>query len=217
MKTASKYVICYDFESGGLPSKEKPAFLAIPLVESSMVVVDMESLEICEEKSHMFEYGYKEGLEYQSQAEAVHGISKAIQDANGIPLKTIYKEVCEIFKKYKNPRQGITLVGHNACQFDFPFFKNFFEYMGGNIYDHVKFQLDTMQIAHMAALEQTDYKLHTCCAAHNIDLVNAHRALDDTRATAQLFIEFVKRLRGEGLSITEIKEETVRYREKFQI
>lgn len=217
MKTASKFVICYDHETGGLPSKVKLPFLNIPLVETAMVVVDMETLEICEEVNFMYQYNYKEDLEYSPQAEEVHGISKQIQDANGLPLKEIYKAQVDLFKKYKNPRQGVTLAGHNATGFDFPFSKNFFEYMGGNIEDHVKYQIDTMQFAHMAALEQTDYKLGTCCNEYNIDLVNAHRGLDDTRATAQLFIEFVKRLRGVGLSANNTAEKTIRYRETFQL
>ena len=46
MKTSSKYVIIFDLETGGLCSKDKLAFYDVPIVESAMVVVDMEKLEI---------------------------------------------------------------------------------------------------------------------------------------------------------------------------
>lgn len=215
MKTASKYVIIFDVESGGLPGKENRPFYEIALIEGTFCVIDMESLEIIEELDIMLPDEYKEGLIYQEQAEMVHGITKAIRQANGKPLKECYKSVLDLYKKYKNPRQGITMVAHNY-NFDKPFLENFFEYMGGNLSDHVKYWLDTMQFAHMAALEQVDYKLHTCCGIHNIDLVDAHRSSADTRATAKLFIEFVKRLRGEGLSAAAQVEKKIRYREKFQ-
>ena len=39
-------MIVYDFETGGLPSKEKQAFLDVPLVEMAMSCIDMKKLEI---------------------------------------------------------------------------------------------------------------------------------------------------------------------------
>lgn len=215
MKTASKYVIVFDTESGGLPSKENRAFYEIALVEGTFCVVDMESLEIIDELDIMLQDEYKEGLIYQAQAEEVHKITKAIRQANGKPLKVCFKEITDLFKKYKNPRQGITLVAHNH-NFDRPFLENFFEYMKDDLSAYVKYWLDTMQFAHMAALEQVDYKLGTCCSNYDIDLVEAHRSNADTRATAQLFIEFVKKLRGTG-TVAAATEKVVRYRDTFQI
>lgn len=216
MKTASKFVIVFDTETGSLPSKENRAFYEVALIEATFCVVDMEKLEICEELDVMLPDEYKEGLIYSPQAEEVHGITKAIRQANGKPLKDCYKSILELYKKYKNPRQGITMVAHNH-NFDKPFLENFFEFMGGNLEEYVKYWLDTMQFSHMAALEQSDYKLTTCCSEYGIDLIDAHRSSTDTRATAQLFIEFVKRLRGVGLSANNTAEKIVRYRETFQL
>lgn len=216
MKSSFKYAIVYDFETGGLPSKEKLPFYNIPLVEVAAVVVDMTTLTVCEEVSMIFPYGYKEDLEYQPQATEVHGITKEIQEAKSIPLKEIHKTLVKMFSKYKNPRQGCTLVGHNIVGFDNPFFRNFFESMDDDIDKYVKFYWDTMNIAHAAALEQENYQLGTCCHIEGIELVDAHRALEDVKANASLFIKYIKRLRGEGLERTEKKAE-VRYREKFQL
>ena len=223
MKTSSEYIIFFDFETGGLPNKNARAFYEVPLVETAMVVVDMEKLEICEECSMIFESDYKEDLlPVSAEALAVHGITKEIQESKGVPLKEIYKKWLDLFKKYKNPRQMCTIAGHNAVGFDTPFLKNFFEYMGDSIDNYVKYYLDTMQIAHMAALEQQDYKLHTCCELFNIDIVNAHRALDDTKANALLGIEYIKLLRGINVSSSitnSTSQETgfTRFREKFQL
>lgn len=217
MKTSAKYIIVSDFETSGLCNKEKPAFDTIAAVEMAIVVIDLEKLSIVEEKSLMFERDYKEGLIYTEEAQAVHGITAEMQKENGLPLKTIYKELCSLFKKYKNPRQLCTIAGHNYVGYDFAFLKNFFKYMGDDIDNYVKFVLDTMLFAHMSALEQENYQLGTCCQLNGIDLVNAHRALDDTKANALLMLEYVKKLRGEGGSSEVKTEKKTRFRETFAI
>lgn len=215
MKSSSKYIIAVDTETSGLPSKENKPFYNIALIEATFCVIDMETLTICEEVDIMLENNYKEGLIYQSQAEEVHGITESIRIAKGKPLKDCLNVILGLFKKYKNPRQGITLVAHNY-QFDKPFIQNFFEYMEKDLDEYVKYWHDTMQWAHMALPESTDYKLNTCCSNFGIDLVDAHRSSSDTRATANLFIEYVKRLRGEGIA-TKQETNRPRYRESFQL
>ena len=216
MKTSSNFVIVYDFETGGLPSKEKQAFLDVPLVEMAMSCIDMKKLEIIDRVEMIFPYNYKEGLAgYSEEATAVHGITREVQEENAVPLKEIYSTCKKWFVKYKNPRQMCTLAGHNIVGFDNPFLRNFFSYMKDDIDNYVKYYIDTMQFAHMASLEQMDYKLGTCCQAAGIDLVEAHRAQHDVDANAMLFISYVKKLRGEGMEMVQKKER--RYREDFQL
>lgn len=216
MKTSSNYIIVYDFETGNLSNSKCIAFENAPLVEIAMVCIDMQTLQLIDEIDLIFPYGYKEDLVYSEQALETHGITKEIQDENFTPLKDIYKTCKQWFTKYKNPRQMCTLAGHNIVGFDNPFLRNFFNYMGDDIDKYVKYYIDTMQLAHMSALEQMDYKLGTCCQLAGIDLVDAHRALNDTKANAQLMISYIKKLRGEGQqSIQEKKEQ--RYRESFQL
>ena len=216
MKTSCNYILVYDFETGNLCNSKCIAFENAPCVEIAMVCIDMKTLEIVDELDRIFPYNYKEDLIYSEQATAVHGITEQMQEELATPLKDIYKELKTWFTKYKNPRQLCTLAGHNIVGFDNPFMKNFFAYMKDDIDNYVKYYIDTMQIAHMAALEQMNYQLGTCCQLAGIDLVDAHRALNDTKANAQLFISYVKKLRGEGQqSNVEKKEE--RYRESFQL
>ena len=49
-------MIVYDFETGGLPSKEKQAFLDVPLVEMAMSCIDMKKLEIIDRVEMIFPY-----------------------------------------------------------------------------------------------------------------------------------------------------------------
>lgn len=101
MKSSSKYLICYDCETGSIPSKDKPAFDTIALIEIAFVVIDMEKLEICEEVSMILPHDYKEGLVYSAEAEAIHGITESIQNEKAISLKEAYKKCLEIFKGTK--------------------------------------------------------------------------------------------------------------------
>ena len=107
--------------------------------------------------------------------------------------------------------------GHNFDGFDFDFFKNLFEFAGDDIEKYVKWREDTLRYAYYANLEQSDYKLVTCCNEFGIDLVGAHRALNDTRATAKLFIEFIKRLRSVGSANTPGSKESFRSSFRYQI
>lgn len=217
MKSSSKYIICYDCETSGISSKEKPAFDTIALIEVAFVVINMETLSICEEVSYIFPRDYKEGLIYSKEAEEIHGITEEIQKEKSVPLKEIYKECVKLFKKYKNPRQLCSLCGHNIVGFDNAFLKNFFAFMGDDIDNYVKFSLDTMQMAHMAYPESEDYKLHTICDKEGVDLVNAHRAADDTYANALLMISFIKKLRGEETEGQGNSYAKNPFREKFAL
>lgn len=216
MQTAQKYVIFFDIESGGIPSKDKLAFYGIPLIEISFVVVDMLKLEIVDKVEITFPYMYFDNLEYSMQAQEVHGITPEMQKSKAVTLKEAHKQIKDLFAEYKNPRLKCTLCGHNSVGFDTPFLKNFFEHMNDNLDNYVLFNVDTMMLAQWAALEQENYKLGTCTNLYGIELVDAHRASTDTEATAKLGIEFIKKLRGEGASVSEGGKK-IRYRESFQI
>ena len=84
MQTAQKYVIFFDIESGGIPSKDKLAFYDIPLIEISFVVVDMLKLEIVDKVEITFPYMYFDNLEYSMQAQEVHGITPEMQKSKAV-------------------------------------------------------------------------------------------------------------------------------------
>lgn len=220
MKTSCNYILVYDFETGNLCNSKCIAFENAPCVEIAMVCIDMKTLEIVDELDRIFPYNYKEDLIYSEQATAVHGITEQMQEELTTPLKDIYKELKTWFTKYKNPRQLCTLAGHNiggqsTNGFDNPFLRNFFTYMNDDIDKYVKYYIDTMHWAHISSLEQENYQLGTCCQLAGIDLVDAHRALNDTKANAHYLISCIKKLRGEGQIIQKVEQK--RYRDSFQL
>jgi DNA polymerase III alpha subunit (gram-positive type) len=65
-----------------------------------------------------------------------------------------------------------------------------------------------------------DYKLGTCCQKAGVELVNAHRAMADVEATADLFRYLVNCLRSNTQSVSEVVDQKVeenRFRSTFEI
>lgn len=224
MNTTVKYVCVADTETGGLPSKggkgkpEKKAFYDVALVEVALVVVDCINLKIVDEYNEIIS-PYKEDCEYSPGAESVHGLSKKYLEENGLDVKEVYKGVKSFMKTYANPKIGTILAGHNFQLFDVPFFEGLFNFHGDNLWDYVKFIEDTMKLGWYRAIEQENYKLGTCCTKEGVELVDAHRALTDTRANAKLFMKYIELLRGNGggqvQKSTSLKPS--RFRETFQL
>ena len=223
MNSTIRYVIVADTETGGLPSKggkgkpEKKAFSDIALCEIALVAVDLWEMKIVEEYDTIIA-PYAPGLEYSAGAEAVHGLSVPHLTANGVDVKEAYTATKDFLKRYTNKKIGAILAGHNFQLFDIPFFEGLFEFNNDNLWDYVKFVEDTMKMAWYRSVEQENYKLGTCCRLAGVELVDAHRALQDTRANALLFIKYIQSLRGTGETMTaQTQQRKSRFRETFQL
>ncbi|MEZ0537314.1 PolC-type DNA polymerase III [Caldicellulosiruptoraceae bacterium PP1] len=86
------------------------------------------------------------------------------------------------------------LVAHNA-QFDIGFIKQAF------IQNNLKFDftfIDTLELSRRLLKELNSHKLNKVAQHLNIELISHHRAVDDAQATANIFIEFVNRLKSKG-------------------
>lgn len=224
MRSSLKYMIVSDTETSGLPSKGgkgKPAVLAyhdILLVELAAVVIDIQELKIVEEFDAIIK-PYKQDYIWQSAAEQTHGLSQNYLQTNGEDVKDVYKAYASLLSKYKNPKIGAVLCGHNFQGFDIPFIESLFQDHGDNLYNYVRWIEDTQKIAYYRALEQENYKLGTCCRLAGIELVDAHRALPDTRANAYLMLDYIKSLRGESATggAVQTTRKPSRFRETFQL
>lgn len=221
MKSKIKYLVVSDTETGGLPNKTKRAFWDVALCEVAFVVVDCVELRCIDEYSALIKPYYKEGLEYNPQALEANHITIEAMQTNGVDVKEAYASSRNMLKKYSNERIGAILCGHNFQGFDMPFYEGLFEFNKDNVYNYVSFVEDTMKLAYYRSLEQENFKLATCCRQEGVTLINAHRALDDTRATAQLMIQYLRHLRGSGeMNIAPAdggKGIVSRFREKFQL
>tara|TARA_R110000803_G_scaffold210835_1_gene284174 strand:+ start:42378 stop:43046 length:669 start_codon:yes stop_codon:yes gene_type:complete len=208
----SKYqdFLVYDTETGGLPSKEFPAFYGIPLTEVALVMVSPD-LEIVGKDSFLISPHYKDGLQYQSKASEVSGITIPMLEKDGISTKEALDRIKDFINSYRSSNTKPTLVGHNIRSFDNPFLENWFEFCKDDLYKLVsKYDIDTLDLCHQIFPEAPNYQLGTMCDQYDIELVKAHRALPDTIGNAELFIEIFKRLRGQVVS-SEIVEDNIEY------
>lgn len=225
MKSSLRFIVCSDVETSGLPSKggkgKEPvlAFHDILLIEVAAVVIDIWDMKIVDEYDVLVK-PYVEKYQWSSQAEAVHGLSQENLFKNGVDIKEAYKGYSSILSKYKNPKVGAVLCGHNFQGFDMPFIEEMFKWNKDDVYNYVRWIEDTQKISYYRAIEQENYKLGTCCRLEGVELVDAHRALIDTRANALLMLKYIGYLRGSevesGLSGISLKKES-RFREKFQL
>lgn len=106
----------------------------------------------------------------------IHGISEQMVK-NAPVFHEIAGELIPLF-------QNRIIIGHNV-NFDLRFL--------GAEFARLNYQLPQVQFACTLAMARKSimpkpHKLTDCCRYWNIDLTNAHTALDDTRATAQMFL-----------------------------
>lgn len=217
----SKYqdFLVFDTETGGLPSKTKPAFYNTALTEVALVMVSPE-LEIVGKDSFLFAPHYKEDLIYGSKASEVSGITIDMLKKDGISPKEALDRTLDFINSFRSSNTKPTLVGHNIRSFDNPFMINWFEFCGSDLYKWFnKLDIDTLDLCHKVFTEAPFYNLGTMCDQYDIELSKAHRALPDTIANAELFIKIFKDLRGESVrsnSTDNTKESIIDKINKFQ-
>lgn len=202
------FIVC-DLETGGLSAAKNP------ITEVACVVLDYQLNIIKEYESLVKPYG---NLVIEKQA--LEATKMSLDEINkGKDSKDVVLELIDLFKSLKVGKfTKPILVGHNFEKFDLKFLVELFKFHNKDIFDYVEEHIeDTMWISRKKwghDNESIDFKLVTCCNRAGANLIQAHRALPDTRATAQLFIYLMKCLRGEGSS--EKPKEVKRIRESFK-
>jgi len=208
-----EYKICYvtvDTETGGLSPEKNP------MLEIAMVAMNHELEDIGEYSSLI--KPYDSNLVTQPQALQANGISlEQLQDAPD--SLTVAKEIADFLKKRKVGSQKPVLCGHNIDKFDIPFISNFLRFHKIKLEDLVNtdMTIDTMWWCRMKWTESPNYKLGTCVQRLGIELVNAHRALADTKANHQMVRHFLKSIRGEEIAKESSNSTPKGFRESFQI
>ena len=122
--------------------------------------------------------------------ELTHITDELVKDAPTI--EEVLPEILEFMN-------GCTLVAHNS-DFDIGFIKYFVEKQG--LQDKFKNPvIDTLMIAKELYPAFPNKKLGTIAAELGISLEGAHRAINDTRATAKVFIRMDEDLEKKGIDI----------------
>jgi len=110
--------------------------------------------------------------------------------------KPVYGKVLPEFHKFIGDR---VIIAHNSI-FDWErFLVYYFERVGIKVKNQV---IDTLKLAKLYHPGQSSYKLQELCKVHGITLNNAHRAIFDATATAELAIIFKEKFtkKEEGVS-----------------
>lgn len=112
----------------------------------------------------------------------IHGIISAnVSDAPTFP--ELWKTISRFFSEY-------LVIGHNV-KFDLSCIKKALKSHGIDAPN--PFYVDTLEIARSYITETENHKLETLCHQFGIDLLRLHNALEDTKATADLFQYLIKR------------------------
>ena len=198
-------ILTFDLETGGLSADKHP------ITEIACCPIGTDLVELKEYDSIIAPYD--ESKVYTEGALKANGMTME-QINSGVDSKIVIDELCTYFNSLKRGREKPILTGHNIIKFDIPFLVEFFKFHKKDFFKFVNenFMIDTMWWGRMAWQESQNYKLSTCCSNAGIELVDAHRAVNDTRSNKELVKYFINNLRTVGASETKGS----RFRETFQ-
>ena len=139
---------------------------------------------------------------YNPQALSVTHMSRKMLVEQGQDIGVVIDKVKDLFDRYTVGNAKPILSGHNIKKFDNPFLEKMMSRKG---YDLNKMicetqMIDTLEWARLRWFNAPSYSLGVCVNAVGLTLKEAHRALPDTEANAQLLIKMLKGMRGEGSS-----------------
>jgi DNA polymerase III epsilon subunit family exonuclease len=187
-----------------LPPKTLPPLPPddLPVEEVRYVVVDTETLGTSV-MSRMVELAAVEiqggrvtgqygslinpGCAIPPEATAVHGITDAMVRDQPVAGRVLP----DLFARW----EGAVIVAHNS-----PYDESILstEAARSNLWIPPLPLLDTLKLARQLLEPHASYGLGALCASQGIDQQQAHRAMSDTLATAELFLRLLDRLRRAG-------------------
>ncbi|MCX7923897.1 MAG: PolC-type DNA polymerase III [Clostridia bacterium] len=181
-------------------------------IEDEFVVLDLETTGLNSEKDKITEVGavkIKGGKIIDKFASFVNPevpIPSFIQKLTGITNDMVkdaptIEQVLTEFMEFIN---GTTLVAHNA-PFDIGFLKHNAKAIGEHINNPV---IDTLELCRKMFPELGKYKLNIIAKHLDISLENHHRAVDDSKATGEIFIKCLEMLKEKGVKTIDDIEGT---------
>lgn len=198
-------IVVFDLETTGLKA-EVNAVLEIACCPFNADLEDLKEFESGVMKIY-------DNREINQGALNANGITMA-QINNGLDPEQVAIKLVKYLDSLKSGRNKPILAGHNIKEFDIPFLEDYLKVFKLDLskYVNLKFTIDTMWWARTKWKELPNFKLGTCCEEAGIELVNAHRAINDTRANKELVKYFLRNLKNDtrGSSEKEYK------RPKFQ-
>lgn len=185
---------------------EEPDHDAIDLCETSFVVFDLETTGAKAPPCRITEIGaYKvENCELVGEFHTLVNpevpIPPFITSLTGISDDMVrdaprFYEVVDDFLRFIGDS---VLVAHNS-----PFDLGFLNHEISMVHDECRVgnpALCTVQLSRRLLPDIENHKLKTVASYYSVDLINHHRASDDARATAKIFINLLKMLNEQGIN-----------------
>ena len=204
--------ICFDLETGGLDAQKNP------ITEFAMIVYKQENFE----ELFRFECFVKpyDNLVLEKEALYHTGITLEMLENNGIEIDELVELVKEVFQQFtegKKIKYKPILVGHNIAKFDTGFLEYAFNRNGLNLHDYIEhYKEDTLFIARTKWCGVINkFNLTACCEQAGIQLIDAHRAMNDVEANKQLHEYLIKSLRNSNVQNVG-NNDTTTIRQTFQ-
>ena len=208
----SNYIV-YDTETGGLNPKKNP------ITQFACVILDYRTLkEIDRWETYVRPYN-----DLVIERQAIEHTMVSMSDVNrGMKLhdfiNTLIKLLSSHFASSKKKEFGRLIpVGHNVT-FDNGMLEYAFNLEEKNLYDYIYPNIiDTFPLAKLTwGIEGTEkLNLATCCERAKISLTDAHGAMNDVEATADLFRFFMKKLRSKKGGVLDDDDEIRARGQKF--
>ncbi len=176
----------------------------IKIEDETFVVFDLETTGLNAYKNEIIEIGAVKlkGTRivdrFSQLVKPVGKLPKKIQELTGITEDMLIDSpsIEEILPKFLEFIEGATLVAHNA-PFDMSFIRrDSLKILNKKIENTV---IDTLRMARDLYPEFKNYGLKTVTKRLGVSLESHHRAVDDSQATANMFVIFLERYMEKGI------------------
>lgn len=208
----SNYIV-HDCETGGLDPEKNP------ITQYAAVVLDGKTLK----EIDRFETFVKPYAGLEIEQASLNATMVSMSDINnGAKYEDFVKSLKDFWRSHRTSNQKfgrLISVGHNVT-FDHSFLYLACGYLGVDIWDYLYENfVDTLVLSKMTFGINGDEKLKLadCCQRAGINLTDAHGAMNDVEATADLFRWFTKKMRHVGgAKSSTVSDEEVERRIQFE-
>ncbi len=167
------------------------------------VVLDLETSGLDPARSEIVEIGavkIEKGRvvdEFQSLVKPRKGMSRISERITGITDEMLknHPPIEEVLPRFLNFLGDSIIIAHNAS-FDYRFMRYWVREITGQ--DFERPYIDTLALSR-ALLTMSSYSLDKVAAKLNMESFKHHRAMDDARVTAKIFLKFMDMLKGIGI------------------
>lgn len=219
-------IVIFDFETGGLdPNKN-------PLMEVAMLAVDGVELQELVRYDNLIK-PYDNNLHYDPKALNITGLTKELCEKEGERLAQVAEDMYKFFEEanlHNSKTAKPILVAHNGdfdrkwlqdigrrANLDWSKVLDGEEDAWGNFQPHVLDSIDWAKQCFAEITENTTkFKLSHLCEKIGIDYVDAHRAMNDVVALADVMRYFIARLRSGSNQVSVSEGKASVHRQGFE-